>query len=106
MDLTEPRWSPGSSLIGEDEWFITGGETYVYTTEVRSGGFPVPGPEIPDGEGMFRSCQVTIDDNNVFLLTSLDGVYILDWETKEWSAHVRISTVLSMRTAWYFSKLF
>ncbi len=88
LDLTEPRQSSASSVIGNIEWFITGGEDDISTTEIRVDGISLPGPMLPNA-GMRRGCQVTLNETHVFLADSEDKTtFTLNWGDKTWSYQV------------------
>ncbi len=89
--LSEARQRPSSCVMPQSsEWFITGGTSAssgTTSTEIRRGGVSLPGPEAPDG--LYRPCQLALNDTQVFIADGYDGyAYILDWEAEEWHNQV------------------
>ena len=85
LSLTLPRGWPASCLIGEGEWFITGGD--FSSTEVIQNGASEPGPRLDNG--VYAACQVSINATHVFLADGADGfAYILEWDTRSWTYQV------------------
>ena len=89
-DLSEDRLYPSSSLVGENEWLISGGSAYggSATTEIiRQGGVPTPGTTLPDG--MFYGCQVSLNETHVFFADGYDRwAAVLDYERGTFQAQV------------------
>lgn len=84
--MTARGW-PAASMV-DNKWFITGGllggvpNTIYQTTEVLEDGEFVPGPDLP--EPLDEHCQVTLDNDVVFIGSDHLTCYLLDWRTKEW----------------------
>ncbi len=83
-DLSEDRYFPTSSVVGSrQDWLISGGLNNAAgsaTTEIRANGVSTPGPTL--NEGVFYSCQLTLNETHVFYTDGYDALWtsILDYE--------------------------
>ena len=88
--LSDTRYWPSSSTVGGDTWLVTAGNPInvdgitIDTSDAWSNGSFGAGPNIPGA--MERPCQVTLDDDTVFLLNTVNrAAFLLDWPSGRWT---------------------